>query len=89
MFQRQGADYKAHSVEYERALAMQIVALCPLAPHFAAELWTGLQSLPRLLTTQEFDWGKQAHQQTWPEIDNDYSLNLTCSVKLRFQTFLL
>ncbi|KAG8260114.1 leucyl-tRNA aminoacylation [Homalodisca vitripennis] len=77
---RFGAEYKAHCVEFERALAMQVVALAPIAPHFSAELWAGLATSAGLKTTSEFNWSRPAHLQAWPCLDSDYKRELTCSV---------
>uniref|UniRef100_A0A1B6LKZ8 leucine--tRNA ligase n=1 Tax=Graphocephala atropunctata TaxID=36148 RepID=A0A1B6LKZ8_9HEMI len=77
---RFGPEYKAHCVEFERALAMQVVALAPLAPHFSAELWAGLATSAGLKTAAEFDWSRSAHLQAWPRLDSDYKRDFTCSV---------
>ncbi|KAG8250947.1 leucyl-tRNA aminoacylation [Homalodisca vitripennis] len=79
---RFGAEYKAHCVEFERALAMQVVALAPIAPHFSAELWAGLATSAGLKTTSEFNWSRPAHLQAWPCLDSDYKRELTCSVNM-------
>lgn len=72
----------AHSLQFERALACQIILLAPMAPHFASELWSGFVSAPnRLNNTQEILWDKTVLEQKWPEIDVDYNLDLICMVK--------
>ncbi|XP_076272957.1 leucyl-tRNA synthetase, mitochondrial isoform X2 [Rhynchophorus ferrugineus] len=71
----------AHSLQYERALATQLILLSPLAPHFASELWSGFVSAPnRLNHSGEIDWDKTVLEQDWPEIDADYELDLVCQV---------
>ena len=43
------------SLEFERALGMQIIMLAPLAPHFASELWTAFVD-HAARKTDDFDW---------------------------------
>lgn len=71
----------AHSVQFERALSVQIILLAPIAPHFASELWSGFCSAPnRLSTTEEIKWDKSVLEQKWPEVDMEYELDLVCQV---------
>ncbi|XP_050294862.1 leucine--tRNA ligase, mitochondrial [Anthonomus grandis grandis] len=71
----------AHSLQYERSLAAQIILLAPLAPHFASELWSGFTSAPnRINNTEEIRWDKNVLEQKWPETDMDYELDLVCKV---------
>lgn len=67
----------AKSLQFERALAAQIIMLAPMAPHFASELWSGFQSAPnRLSTNEDFNWNKSVLEQSWPEVDMNYCLDL-------------
>ncbi|KAJ8954021.1 hypothetical protein NQ318_004314 [Aromia moschata] len=71
----------AHSLQFERALAAQIIMLAPMAPHFASELWSGFVSAPnRHNNSSEIAWDKSVFDQTWPETDMDYNLDLICQV---------
>ena len=73
------------SAEYHRALANAIILLTPLAPHFCAEMWSGLsdavkqcQSKTDLEIPQndEFLWNKSVFHQPWPTLDHNYNLKL-------------
>ncbi|GLV45797.1 Leucyl-tRNA synthetase mitochondrial [Carabus blaptoides fortunei] len=70
----------ARSEQFERALAAQIILLAPMAPHFASELWTGFQSAPNRINNSNFDynWEKSVLEQSWPQVDLDYRLDLLC-----------
>jgi leucyl-tRNA synthetase len=71
----------AKSLQFERALASQIILLAPMAPHFASELWSGFVSAPdRLNHSGEIDWDKSVFEQKWPTIDSVYNLDLVCKV---------
>lgn len=71
----------AHSPQFERALATQIIMLAPIAPFFAAELWSGFVSAPgRLNFAEEILWDKSVSEQKWPETDMNYNLDLVCEV---------
>ncbi|CAG9857055.1 unnamed protein product [Phyllotreta striolata] len=70
----------ARSKQFERALAVQIIMLAPMAPHFASELWSGFRSAPNRLNTEEIDWTGSVFDQKWPECDEEYRLNLVCQV---------
>lgn len=72
----------AHSGEFERALAVQVIMLAPMAPHFASELWAGMQSAPGRIekVKGEIDWSKPVLQQTWPVVDSSYFLSFECAV---------
>ncbi|XP_037807422.1 probable leucine--tRNA ligase, mitochondrial [Lucilia sericata] len=67
---------------YERALAAQIIMLAPMAPHFASELWSKFASAPQRLNTSatELQWDKDVLSQQWPEIDQNYQLDLAIKV---------
>jgi len=43
-----------HSWQFERSLAELIIMICPFAPMFACELWTGLATVAN--KTSQFDW---------------------------------
>ncbi|CAH0695173.1 unnamed protein product [Spodoptera exigua] len=70
------------SKEYEKALAVLIIMLAPVTPHFCSELWAGLQSAPHRLTESSnmIDWGKGVLEQTWPKVDENYELSFLCKV---------
>ncbi|XP_014217387.1 probable leucine--tRNA ligase, mitochondrial [Copidosoma floridanum] len=71
----------ARSREYERALAVQIIMLAPIAPHFASELWAGFCSAPnRIVEDGEIDWDKDVLEQRWPEVDMEYELKVDVTV---------
>ncbi|CAB3364662.1 Hypothetical predicted protein [Cloeon dipterum] len=67
--------FKGLSVQFERALALQLVALAPMAPHFASELWACITSAAPM-KTNEFDWSKPVLEQRWPQLDAEYKLSL-------------
>uniref|UniRef100_A0A182XVX8 leucine--tRNA ligase n=1 Tax=Anopheles stephensi TaxID=30069 RepID=A0A182XVX8_ANOST len=70
--------------QYERALAAQIIMLAPMAPHFAAELWEQLATAPnraaREDTSGELRWDGTVFDQRWPEIDDEFPLDLTFKI---------
>ncbi|KAL1517464.1 hypothetical protein ABEB36_001227 [Hypothenemus hampei] len=71
----------SYGLQFERALATQIILLAPMAPHFASELWSGFQSASnRLNNSGEIDWDKGVLEQNWPETDMDYELDLVCQI---------
>lgn len=71
----------AKSLQFERALAAQIILLSPMAPHFASELWSGFLEAPnRLNHSNEISWEKSVLEQHWPEVDYGYNLELLCQV---------
>ncbi|XP_018563996.1 probable leucine--tRNA ligase, mitochondrial [Anoplophora glabripennis] len=71
----------AYGLQFERALATQIILLAPMAPYFASELWSGFIAAPnRLNNSEEIRWDKSVFEQTWPETDMDYNLDLVCQV---------
>lgn len=53
-----------------------------MAPYFASELWAGFQSAPNRinLNCKDFDWNKSVLEQSWPQIDWNYELDLVCKV---------
>lgn len=69
-------------LQFERALACLIIVLAPMAPHFASELWSGFVSAPNRINTsaKEINWDQSVLEQTWPEIDLNYCLQLVCMV---------
>lgn len=79
----------AKSLQFERALAAQIILLAPMAPYFASELWAGFQSAPNRVNekTDDFDWNKDVLKQSWPQIDWDYKLDLVCQVTAYYLYF--
>lgn len=69
------------SREYERALAVQIIMLAPLAPHFASELWAGFCSAKHhLINESEVKLNKDVMEQDWPEIDINYKMELNLNI---------
>ncbi|XP_051155455.1 leucine--tRNA ligase, mitochondrial isoform X2 [Leptopilina boulardi] len=65
------------SPQFERALAVQIIMLAPLAPHFASELWSGFCSAPHRMSCDEtIQWDKDVLEQCWPQIDMNYNMLL-------------
>ncbi|XP_053659478.1 leucine--tRNA ligase, mitochondrial [Anopheles marshallii] len=72
--------------QYERALAAQIVMLAPMAPHFAAELWHQLVTAPHRVEERDassgcvLQWDGTVFDQRWPEIDEDFPLDLTFKI---------
>ena len=73
-------------LHFERALACQIIMLAPMAPHFASELWSGFVSAPHRLntSTDEIDWNSKVLEQSWPNVDMNYALDLICMVSTFF-----
>ena len=79
----------AHSGEFERALAVQVIMLAPMAPHFASELWVGMQTTPGRIqkVKGEIDWSKPVLYQQWPVIDDSYLLTFDCAVSIFIYIF--
>uniref|UniRef100_A0A2S2PG17 leucine--tRNA ligase n=1 Tax=Schizaphis graminum TaxID=13262 RepID=A0A2S2PG17_SCHGA len=71
-----------YSAEYERLLAVQIIMLTPMAPHFASALWSGFVSAPGRINHkwEQINWENDVINQKWPQVDSDYILNLYCVV---------
>nr|XP_033336368.1 probable leucine--tRNA ligase, mitochondrial isoform X1 [Megalopta genalis] len=68
-------DCMKKSREFERALAVQIIMLAPIVPHFASELWAGFCSVKHhLISENEVNLDKDVMEQTWPEIDMNYNM---------------
>uniref|UniRef100_A0A182PRK3 leucine--tRNA ligase n=1 Tax=Anopheles epiroticus TaxID=199890 RepID=A0A182PRK3_9DIPT len=75
----------AYGRQYERALAAQIIMLAPMAPHFAAELWEQLATAPHRLhqdasNDSGLHWNGTVFDQRWPEIDEEFPLDLTFKI---------
>lgn len=53
--------------------------LAPLAPHFASECWSRLALAPNRVTATSplADWSRDVLEQRWPEVDQDFGLDLT------------
>ena len=68
--------------QYERALAAQLIMLAPMAPHFASELWSKFASAPNRINNSlpELQWDQDVLSQMWPEIDQNYHLDLAIKV---------
>uniref|UniRef100_A0AAG5CN91 leucine--tRNA ligase n=1 Tax=Anopheles atroparvus TaxID=41427 RepID=A0AAG5CN91_ANOAO len=77
-------DVVTFSRQYERALAAQIVMLAPMAPHFAAELWEQFLAVPNRIERDpegsDIRWDGGVFDQRWPEIDDEYPLDLTFKI---------
>lgn len=82
VLQRCPLNFMAHSKQFERAFAYQIIMLAPLAPHFASELWSGLVSAEGRVDCESnaIDWDKNVLEQNWPIVDANYELSLLCKV---------
>lgn len=72
----------AHGKQYEIALASQIIMLSPLAPHFASELWSRLEAASSRVNKvcKEINWTASVFEQKWPEVDQNFQLELTFKV---------
>uniref|UniRef100_A0A2A4JI67 leucine--tRNA ligase n=1 Tax=Heliothis virescens TaxID=7102 RepID=A0A2A4JI67_HELVI len=72
----------AKSKEFEKALAVLIIMLAPVTPHFCSELWAGIQSAPHRIcdTSNLINWDKNVLEQTWPQVDDQYELSFLCKV---------
>uniref|UniRef100_A0A1A9ZUG1 leucine--tRNA ligase n=1 Tax=Glossina pallidipes TaxID=7398 RepID=A0A1A9ZUG1_GLOPL len=73
---------QSFSKEYERSLAAQLIMLAPMAPHFSSELWSKFVSAPKRLHSSptDFNWETDVLAQRWPEIDQQYKVDLTVKV---------
>lgn len=80
-----------HSPEFERGLCSLVIMSAPMVPHFASELWSGLQLMKYKLTNQ--NWDGDVLMQPWPMPATnslpgvaDYRIevdgNACCSIKL-------
>ncbi|VVC31618.1 Hypothetical protein CINCED_3A018979 [Cinara cedri] len=71
-----------YSAEYEKLLAVQIIMLAPIAPHFASALWSGFVSATGRLNQdyENISWEDDVINQKWPEVDIDYIFSLYCLV---------
>ncbi|XP_045584037.2 probable leucine--tRNA ligase, mitochondrial [Procambarus clarkii] len=67
----------ALSEEFELTLGALIIMLAPLTPHFASELWAGYCSVA---TSPHTKHDLPVVEQSWPEVDQDYSLSLKYSI---------
>lgn len=54
-----------YSQEFERGLCAIVIMSAPMVPHFASELWSGLQLMEYKLTEQ--NWRKDVLEQAWPK----------------------
>lgn len=56
--------------------------LAPMAPHFSSELWSKFVSAPKRLNCSptDFNWETDVLAQRWPEIDQQYKVDLTVKV---------
>ncbi|KAJ8735536.1 hypothetical protein PYW07_007156 [Mythimna separata] len=72
----------AKSKEFEKSLAVLIIMLAPVTPHFCSELWAGIQSAPHRVcdTSNLIDWEKNVLEQAWPKVDEHYELSFLCKV---------
>lgn len=70
------------SKEFELALAVLIIMLAPITPHFCSELWAGFTSAPHRVceASELIDWDKNVLEQRWPKVDDHYKLSFLCKV---------
>jgi len=73
------------SAEYEKLLAVQIIMLTPMAPHYASALWSGFVSAPGRINHkwEQINWENDVIDQKWPQVDDDCILNLYCVVSIQ------
>ncbi|XP_050440263.1 leucine--tRNA ligase, mitochondrial [Adelges cooleyi] len=71
-----------YSGEYERLLAVQIIMLAPLAPHFASALWSGFITAPGRINSnwEQIKWDEDVVNQSWPQVDDNFELKFYCLV---------
>lgn len=62
-------DVMRRSAEFELALRALLIMLYPIAPHYAAEMWTGA-----------FGAESSVWQQAWPSIDSTYPMPLSLRI---------
>nr|XP_039249842.1 probable leucine--tRNA ligase, mitochondrial [Styela clava] len=62
------------SPEYEKAVCALIIMSAPMVPHFASELWSGMQLMPYKLTNHE--WESDVMSQNWPQPDTSNKFQL-------------
>lgn len=67
----------ATSAEYRKTLEQVIVMSFPFAPHFSAELWTGIQSVARANAIA----ATNVWEVPWPQLDYSYDLDLLVQVR--------
>lgn len=71
----------AKSPQFEMCLASLIIMLYPLAPHFSCQLWEGIQSASNRIDVGSYvNWELPVFKQKWPQLDDDYQLELHCKV---------
>ncbi|XP_055342942.1 leucine--tRNA ligase, mitochondrial-like [Paramacrobiotus metropolitanus] len=63
----------ASSPEYHKTLQQIVIMLFPFIPHFSAELWSAVRSVPAAVAVRN----KNVWEMTWPELDYSYPLDLT------------
>lgn len=53
-----------------------------MAPHFASELWCKFLLTPNRTNTENttIKWDKNVLEQSWPNVDKDYKLDLRFKV---------
>lgn len=58
-----------------------------MAPHFASALWSGFVSASGRLNQnwEHINWDGDVINQKWPQVDNDYVLNLYCLVCIKIK----
>lgn len=72
----------AKSKEFEKALAVLIIMLSPVTPHFCSELWAGFLSAPCRTNdlSNLINWQENVLNQRWPIVDESYQLSFLCKV---------
>lgn len=68
-----------NSPEFRRALEQTIILSYPFTPHFAAELWSGIKSIPEVAAEVE---NREVWEMKWPKIDKEYKADLVIQVDL-------
>lgn len=61
----------AFGAKFEEALATLIIAVAPMAPHFASELWLRFLSASGRFNKE---WEKPVLEQSWPKVDAAFEL---------------
>ncbi|CAL8135421.1 unnamed protein product [Orchesella dallaii] len=71
--------YLKESLEFERAFGVLIICIYPILPAFSAQLWQSFRGVATH-TEAEYNLDKEVWEQSWPEVDQNYKLDLICTV---------
>lgn len=76
---RSTRDVVALGKNYEWSLAVQIIMLAPMAPHFASELWTRFTSAKNRVGADDdrINWNGDVFSQKWPQVDPGHEVEVT------------